>query len=229
MNKKSNTSERVKTGIKKLDKILGGGFPKNSIVVLSGGVGAGKTTFGLQFVHENLTAGNPALIISTKDRPEDLIMHSAGFSWNLEKWQREEMLKIVFYSPNELRTIIGGGAGSLLDLIDDISASIVFIDSLGFISSSFDKLSDLISFSFTFMNTFKKMEITTLATVEHAHKMEKMELWEHLADGAINLYNYTEKAKRYRYMELLKMRNTQINKDFLPYKVNSKGIELVEK
>ena len=226
---KKEKDERVKTGINGLDSYIQGGFLRNSLIVLSGGVGAGKTTFGLQFIHEGLKNGEPGLIISNKESITDLKTHALSFSWNLEKWEREEMLKIVFYTPNELRTIIGGGAGTLLDLIDDISAARLFIDSLGFMSSSFDNFSDLVSFSFTFLSTFKKIDITTLSTVEHAHKMEKMEIWQHLADGAINMYNYADKFKKYRYLEILKMKSTKIEEDFLMYKITSKGVEVGKK
>ena len=42
--------ERVKTGIPGLDDLIGGGFPKESTILLSGVAGAGKTIFCLQFI-----------------------------------------------------------------------------------------------------------------------------------------------------------------------------------
>ncbi len=222
--------KRVKTGVPGLDKFIQGGLLLNSLTVLSGGVGVGKSTFGIQFIHSGLQGGEPGLIISTKDSVKDIKRFASSFSWNFDKWESEEMLKIVFYTPNELRTIIGGGAGTLLDLIDDISASRLFIDSLGFVSNSFDNFSELVSFSFTFLNTFKKIDITTVATVEHSSNSDKMEIWKYLADTSLEfMTNVDNKFKKSRFIEIIKMRNTTLSKDFLKYRISSKGMEVIEK
>ena len=44
--------ERIKTGIPGLDKLIQGGFVKGSAVLISGGTGAGKTIFCLQYLWE---------------------------------------------------------------------------------------------------------------------------------------------------------------------------------
>ncbi len=226
LNKFAMKGERVSTGIKGLDAVLEGGFPKGKMIVVSGGVGKGKTTFGLQYIGEGLKKGEPSLIISTKETPSGTRETAKSFGINLEKWEREEMLKIIFYTPNEFRSIIGGGGATILDLIDDISASRLFVDSLGFVSSSFDNFSDLLSFSYNFLNTFRRANVTTLSTVEHAHRIEKMEIWQHLADGAINLYEKEEKMKRKKIMEITKMKFTKVKKNVLEYTITEKGLEV---
>jgi len=45
---------RVKTGISKLDKLLEGGFPTNSAILLIGPPGCGKSTMSQQFVFKGL-------------------------------------------------------------------------------------------------------------------------------------------------------------------------------
>jgi circadian clock protein KaiC len=42
--------KRIPTGIKGLDEMLGGGFPKERVVIVYGGSGTGKTIFSLQFL-----------------------------------------------------------------------------------------------------------------------------------------------------------------------------------
>ena len=46
---------RVKTGITNLDRILGGELPEGYCYLLLGGPGAGKTTFGLQYLMGGIT------------------------------------------------------------------------------------------------------------------------------------------------------------------------------
>ncbi|MEM3798329.1 MAG: ATPase domain-containing protein, partial [Candidatus Bathyarchaeia archaeon] len=41
----------VPTGVEGLDAVLGGGFPKNSLIVLVGCPGSGKTIFSAQFLY----------------------------------------------------------------------------------------------------------------------------------------------------------------------------------
>ena len=48
------STERVKFGIKGLDDMLGGGLIPNSICVIIGTYGTGKTTFSLNFIREGL-------------------------------------------------------------------------------------------------------------------------------------------------------------------------------
>ena len=218
--------ERAKTGIKGLDGVIEGGFPKGKMITISGGVGKGKTTFGIQFIEQGLKEGESCLIVSTKETPSVMRETAKSFGINFEKWEREEMLKIIFYTPNEFRSIVGGGGGTILDLIDDISASRLFIDSLGFVSSSFDNFSDLISFAYNFLNTFSRAKITTLSTVEHAHRVEKMEVWQHLSSGAINLYEKELKSKRVKIMEITKMKFTKVKKNVLEYEITRKGLEV---
>lgn len=43
--------ERVSSGISGLDKLVEGGYPRNSVVLISGGPGTGKTTFALQYIY----------------------------------------------------------------------------------------------------------------------------------------------------------------------------------
>ncbi|HIE41097.1 MAG TPA: circadian clock protein KaiC, partial [Candidatus Aenigmarchaeota archaeon] len=55
---------RIQTGIRGLDKLVEGGFLSNSVILISGSAGAGKTIFGMQFLKagaekkedDNLTA-----------------------------------------------------------------------------------------------------------------------------------------------------------------------------
>ena len=43
--------QRIPTGIPKFDELIEGGFPENSMILLVGYPGAGKTTFSAQFLY----------------------------------------------------------------------------------------------------------------------------------------------------------------------------------
>ncbi len=43
--------ESVKTGIEGFDQLTGGGFPRNSLILLCGNAGTGKTIFSAHFLY----------------------------------------------------------------------------------------------------------------------------------------------------------------------------------
>ena len=49
----NSTSSR--TGISGLDVILAAGIPRGNVILLEGGIGAGKTTMGVEFVYRGAT------------------------------------------------------------------------------------------------------------------------------------------------------------------------------
>ena len=52
---KKDEVERVPSGIPLFDKYTQGGFLKNSVNLITGGAGTGKTTFVLQYLWNGLT------------------------------------------------------------------------------------------------------------------------------------------------------------------------------
>ncbi|VVB59562.1 Circadian clock protein kinase KaiC [uncultured archaeon] len=63
----------VTTGLKKLDSILSGGYPENSVILLSGGPGTGKTLLALKFLLEGAKAGEKCCYITLCESTEELI------------------------------------------------------------------------------------------------------------------------------------------------------------
>jgi circadian clock protein KaiC len=64
---------RVSTGLKKLDSMLGGGFPKNSVVLISGGPGTGKTLMGLKFLLEGARKKEKCCFITLTESKDELL------------------------------------------------------------------------------------------------------------------------------------------------------------
>jgi len=64
---------RVKTGLKKMDSLLSGGFPENSVILLSGGPGTGKTLMALKFLLEGAIKGERCCYITLTEDKDELI------------------------------------------------------------------------------------------------------------------------------------------------------------
>src|SRR2546429_9793190 len=63
--------DRVSSGVPGLDRLIEGGFPANRAVLLCGGTGTGKTTFGLQFLADGLRRGESGAFVSVDERSEE--------------------------------------------------------------------------------------------------------------------------------------------------------------
>lgn len=67
-------TNRLSSGSDRLDAVFGGGLPRNSIVLICGRPGSGKTILAQQYVFHNATADRPALYLSTVSEPLDKIL-----------------------------------------------------------------------------------------------------------------------------------------------------------
>ena len=65
--------ERVKTGVKGMDKLLGGGIPHGRTVLLSGSCGTGKSIFSSQFIYEGLRNGEACVYLTFEQDKKKLI------------------------------------------------------------------------------------------------------------------------------------------------------------
>lgn len=69
---------RIKTGLATLDKLISGGFPNKTIILLSGGPGTGKTLMGLNFLKEGTTNNEKCCYLSICENEEELIRACNG-------------------------------------------------------------------------------------------------------------------------------------------------------
>ncbi|HEV3408196.1 MAG TPA: ATPase domain-containing protein [Gaiellaceae bacterium] len=67
-------TDRIPSGDARLDTVLGGGLPANSITIVAGPPGSGKTILAHQYVFENATPENPALYLTTVSEPFDKVL-----------------------------------------------------------------------------------------------------------------------------------------------------------
>ena len=63
------TIQKIPTGVRGLDDILGGGIPEFSFNIIAGSPGCGKTTLAHQIVFANVTAQKPALYFTVLGEP----------------------------------------------------------------------------------------------------------------------------------------------------------------
>lgn len=68
----------IPTGLPYFDKLLGGGFPENTVILLSGGPGSGKTLFGLNFLLEGVAKGEKCCYVTLMENKQELLRACKG-------------------------------------------------------------------------------------------------------------------------------------------------------
>ena len=72
----TNEEIRITTGMKELDRVLGGGIVKGSLVLLGGDPGIGKSTILLQVCRNLTEAGHKVLYVSGEESPQQIKMRA---------------------------------------------------------------------------------------------------------------------------------------------------------
>ncbi len=79
---------RVKTGSPSLDKLLQGGLPSQSSVLLYGSPGVGKSTFAVNFLYEGLKNGEKCIYVNSVDSIEALFKKTKLNKINLSPYEK---------------------------------------------------------------------------------------------------------------------------------------------
>ena len=121
--------KRISTGNPKLDSILKGGFPADSMNIIMGLPGTGKTILAQQLIFHNATAERPALYFSTASEPLDKML---GYVQEFEFFDIAKIGEAIIYQ--DLNTILrtdglAAAVSAIVDGIKEQQPALLVIDS----------------------------------------------------------------------------------------------------
>jgi circadian clock protein KaiC len=221
--------DRVHTGITEFDRLISGGFRKNSINLIAGGAGSGKTIFAIQYLLNGIEKYNePGMYITFEERKERLYDDMLELGWDIAQLEEQQKFVFLHYKPEQVKKLLTEGGGIIETLITENNIKRLVIDSI----SSFTLLyKDELSKKQAALSLFEllsKWGITSLLTSED----ESPEggtitaALEFEVDGVIFMYHERKKGTRIRAMEILKMRGTRHSESTMLMKITSKGIRI---
>jgi circadian clock protein KaiC len=103
------TNERVTSGIKRLDTMLGGGYYRAACVLITGFPGTAKTTLSGAFAEAACRRGERTLFVSFDSDGTEVIRNLASVGIRLERFLKSGLLRMV-----SARTIVGSAEMSLV-------------------------------------------------------------------------------------------------------------------
>jgi len=222
------SEDRVTSGIIGLDELIGGGFVKNSVNLLSGETGTGKTIFGLQYIWEGLQKGENGVYISLEEEPESIFADVKAFGWDFEPYIKSGKCIIDFLPTWKLEEL----PIAVSEKINSIKAKRFVLDTLSLVCSRLDPIA-IRSEVADFLKELKHAGVTSLLTSEipeDTKKLSRFGVEEFVSDGIIVLH-YLDFVVGGLPRSLLvrKMRRTAHGTDIYPIKITNKGMVIVRK
>jgi circadian clock protein KaiC len=217
---------RIESGIHGLDPLIQGGFLQNSVTLVTGGTGTGKTIFCLQYLWHGLQKGDTCLYISLEESPEDIKEDALQFGWDFEKFEKKGLFRVIYHDPAQVNNL----GAVIIDEIKRMDVKRIVIDSTSIVGLTIESASQIRKILYNITGTIKKTGCTALITSEipeGTKQLTRFGVEEFVVDGVIVL-NYLEYAAGTGGMDrsliIRKMRRTKHGKDMYPMEISAKGI-----
>ncbi len=239
---KSEKKGFLKTGISGFDSLLSKGIPKGISLLLVGGPGCGKTTFGLQLLAQAAKRGEKCIYMSFEEKEEQLASHLENFGFDPKRMIADGNLVIKRYDPfiisQSVEALLAEARGELLIKIDKIEQFIpkgfvpdmIVLDSLSAVAAAFAGKKD--GYRIYIEQLFRSLErtgATSFLITETSSNLKSYEsrVEEFLADGVISFYNIRKGSIRVKALEILKIRGVNFRKKIVPFDIiEGAGLEV---
>ncbi|MGC9309334.1 MAG: RAD55 family ATPase [Candidatus Nanoarchaeia archaeon] len=225
-------TERISTGISRLDKLTNGGFEANSVNLLIGGSGNGKSVFSIQFIMQGLKKGENCLYISFEEKKTEFFNNMKQLGFNLEDYEKKGNFIFLEYTPEKVRKMLNEGGGAIEATVLNKKVSRLVIDSITAFSMLFEGEHEQRQAVLNLFNMLRKWDCSTLITYERDPLLDERHtsrILEFESDAIIYLYFFRNDSERERYLEIIKMRGTKHSKEIWPYDIKENGIEIADK
>jgi circadian clock protein KaiC len=200
---------RLKTGIEKLDDLLGEGVPRGSSLLVSGAAGTGKTVLLLEFVYRGAQAGEKGIFFSFEETQERLRSTARGLGWDLEKEIDRGMIEIVFIPQPEI--LVEHHLLMMKERVESMGARRVAIDSASVFLHKIKDPQIAREKVFQLASIVQNSEAVGFFATDIPYgsdSLSRLGVEETVVDGVILLSLTEEALERQRYIEVYKLRNT---------------------
>jgi circadian clock protein KaiC len=225
-------SERVRVGIDGFDDLVEGGLPRNSVVLVTGRAGTGKSTFGMQFLYKGEKVyEEPGLYVALQQSPDSLVSDMRKFGFDLDSLDRSGKFKMLDMSPSVSGQVRNVSSAVLIESIQFLTRTFhpkrVVVDPISIFGFVSDNALDLNQNLLRFAAFLKQLDATVLLVTEipeDSNGLSRFGIEEFVCDGVVVLYYARMGGLRLRGIEVRKMRGTSHFEGIFPLKVTQSGV-----
>ena len=223
----SSSTVRVTSGVKELDRMCGGGFFRDSVILASGASGTGKTLLVTQFMSGGYNAKERSLLFAFEESKDQLFRNAAAWGMDFAAMEKKERLMVVNRYPHAMA--MEDHLVEMQQLIDEFKPNRVAVDSL----SALERVSSIRGFRefvISLTSTLKKKETAGLFTSTSPSLLGGTSVTEkHISTltDSIILLRYVEIfGTMRRALVVLKMRGSHHDADIREYTIDGKGMHI---
>lgn len=218
---------RITSGSHELDKMCGGGFFRDSIILVSGATGTGKTLMVTEFMAGGVKNNERCLVFAFEESREQLFRNAIGWGVDFQQMEKEGKLKVVCRYPET--TGLENHLINMKEIIKEFKPNRVAVDSL----SALERVSNLKGFRefiIGLTSFIKQQEIGGLFTSTTPTLLGGSSITEaHISTitDSIILLRYVEMyGEMRRGITVLKMRGSMHDKDIREFTIDNKGMHI---
>jgi circadian clock protein KaiC len=222
-------TERVSTGVPRLDAMLGGkGYYKGSSILISGTAGSGKTSLAAAFVDSLCRKGKRCMYFSFEESPEQIMRNMRSIGVDLGQWVTKGLLAC-----HSLRPQLYGlemHLAHMHKLINDFDPAGVVVDPVTNLTSIGDT-DEIKAMLVRVIDFLKSRGITSVYTslTSGGGVMEQSEVGiSSLMDTWLLLRMIESSNERNRLLYVLKSRGMAHSNQMREFQLTDRGLQLVD-
>ena len=222
-----SSEARLSTGNRELDSLCGGGFFRDSVILVSGPTGTGKTLITTEFVAAGVKEEQRSLLFAFEESREQLYRNARGWGIDFEAMEARGLFRVLCEYPEAAS--IEDHLIRIKKEIEEFNPDRVAIDSL----SALERVASekgFREFVIALTSYIKHREIPGLYTATTSTILGGTSITEtHISTitDTIILLRYVEKLGQMRRgLGVLKMRGSYHNKDIREFTIDESGLHI---
>jgi circadian clock protein KaiC len=221
--------EHTATGTPGLDTITSGGFPKNKLILLAGGPGAGKTIMAAQFLYAGATKyGEKGVYVSFAETAEAFKEEMKLLGMDFEELEKKGLVKVIDLITTA-KPALDSNLTAIVENVETLKAERLVIDSFAAMTTAVRERIEVRVIAHLLQKFLLKLGCTTILITEipWSRTVIGAGVEEFISDGVIIIEPFIENNELRRRLMVIKMRGSKTSRKYHEINIDSHGVSLI--